>query len=107
MFCVWLGREQRTPPCHDHNEGVNPRRSPEPDARYPAGGADLGPPLSDMTAEYLDVDPIVLTVVVTVLEEWLDNSRPFLYWETCWGLDIMSVLPGESHGNTYNIWKIE
>ena len=69
MFCDWLGREQCTPPCHKHNEGVNPRWPPEPDARLPIGRADLGPPLFDMKSENLDVDPVVLNVVVTVLEE--------------------------------------
>jgi hypothetical protein len=56
-----------------------------------------------LTTEGVDLNSIVFSVIVRVLVKQADNRGPFRDWESCRGLDIISVLYGESLRNTYRI----
>jgi hypothetical protein len=69
MFFNWPGFEEGTPPRQEDNKAVDPRRSPERNARHIAIRRDLSPPLHDLATKSMDLYLIVLSVVVRVLIE--------------------------------------
>ena len=91
-FFIGLGLEEGAPPRHKDYEGINPHWPPKPNIQLPIGRTDLSPPFHDLRTKGTDSNVVILSILVSVLVECLDNCWAFGDQKSCQGLSIVSAL---------------
>ena len=83
---VWVAFEQRAPPAHQNNDGIDAGGAARVNVRRVASGPDFVPPLYNVSTEGSCFESVVLLIVVSILEKCTHHLWPFIAWKSFWSL---------------------